>query len=246
VTSWPIVVTAAALGAVVASYVTTAALRATSEVAPDGARSQCDGCRRQLNWSESLPLVSFALLKGRCRTCAAPISALHPSGEAAGLAAAVAIALVAPDLRAIALGLMASALLAASVIDLRTKILPDLLVATVAVMAAALAAAQGREVLLTGLVASLISLILLGGFSFLYERRRGHVGLGLGDVKLFAALALWLGAATPWMVVFSMGLGLLAAMASPPADRKVIMGPMIAVCGFSIGMLLEVGIWPRL
>ncbi len=238
--------TAGVLGAVVASYATTAALRATSEFAPDGARSQCDGCRRQLRWSESLPLVSFAVLRGRCRTCAARISSFHPIGEAVGLTAAVAIALVAPDFRAIPLGLMAAALLAASVVDARTKILPDLLVAAVAVMSASLAAAQGREALLTGLAASVIALVVLGGFSLFYERRRGQVGLGLGDVKLFGALAVWLGVATPWMVVFSMVLGLITAMVSPPADRKVIMGPMIALAGFVIGLLLEAGIWPRL
>ncbi|MGH1558149.1 prepilin peptidase [Caulobacter segnis] len=58
----PIVVTAAAVGAVVASYATTAAMREASELAPSGPRSRCDGCGRQLTWRESVPLVSFACL----------------------------------------------------------------------------------------------------------------------------------------------------------------------------------------
>lgn len=234
------------LGAVVASYVTTAALRATSTPAPAGARSRCDACHRQLGWSESLPLVAFAALRGRCRTCAAPISAFHPIGEMAGLTAAIAIALVTPDVRAIALGLMAATLLALSVIDARTRILPDLLVAMVAVLATSLASVNGWDNLLIGLVAALSSLILLGAFAYVYEWRRGHVGLGLGDVKLFAALAIWLGVATPWMVAIAMALGLVIATLAPPADRKVVLGPMIAFAGFVIGLLLEAGIWPRL
>ena len=105
---------------------------------------------------------------------------------------------------------------------------------------------HGLDVWLEGVVAGLATLLILGGFSLIYERRRGAVGLGLGDVKLFAALALWLGAATPWMVLASMVLGLVVAVVSPPIDRKIVMGPMIAVSGFAIGLLLEAGIWPRL
>jgi leader peptidase (prepilin peptidase)/N-methyltransferase len=238
--------TGAALGAVVASYVTTAAMRATSETAPTGTRSQCDGCRRQLGWNESLPIVSFVLLKGRCRACSTRISRLHLAGEAVGLLAGLAITVVAPDYRAIALSVMAVTLLAASVVDARTKILPDLMVTIVAVASTVLAASQGRDTLLAGLIAAAISLALLGGFSLQYERRRGHVGLGLGDVKLFSALALWLGPATPWMVVFAMVLGLITVTIAPPTDRKVVLGPMIALAGFSIGLLLETGLWPRL
>lgn len=240
----PIVVTAAAFGAVVASYVTTAAMRATCEAAPEGPRSQCDCCGRQLGWRESVPLVSFAVLRGRCRTCSAPIAPFHPIGEATGLLAGVAIALAAPDYRALALGIMAAMLLAASVVDARIKILPDFMVAVVAVTATSLAAAKGLEVWFTGLVAALIVLVVLGGFAWLYERGRGQVGLGLGDVKLFAALALWLGAATPWMVIAAMVLGLILVAVRPPADRKVVLGPMIAAAGFSIGILIEMGIWP--
>lgn len=245
-TPTPIVVLAAVLGTVVASYVTTAAMRATSETGPEGARSQCDHCRRQLGWHETAPLVSFALLRGRCGTCAASISPLHPMGEAAGLLAGAAIALVAPDYRAIALAIMGAMLLAASVIDARIRILPDLMVAVVAVAATSLAAAKGFEAWLTGFVAAVIVLVVLGGFALIYERRRGQVGLGLGDVKLFGALALWLGAATPWMVVAAMVLGLVRVAVHPPEDRKVVLGPMIAAAGFSIGLLIELGTWPGL
>jgi leader peptidase (prepilin peptidase)/N-methyltransferase len=171
---------------------------------------------------------------------------VHPLGEAWGLAAAVAIACIAPDYRAVVLVILATILLAASVIDLSIRILPDLMVAVVAVCATVLAAMAGRDAWVEGAIAGVATLLVLGGFSLIYERRRGAVGLGLGDVKLFAALALWLGAATPWMVLSSMVMGLLVAAVSPPVDRKIVMGPMIAQSGFVIGLLLEAGIWPRL
>ncbi len=242
----PAVLAAAALGPVLGSYVATAAMRAVREDGPSGSRSCCDSCGRQLGWRESLPLISYAWLRGRCRTCAAPIPIVHPAGEAFGLLAAVAIIWIAPDYRAICLAIIAATLLAASVIDLSIRILPDLMVAIVAVCGAVLAFLQGGYVWLEGLIAGLSTLVILGGFSLVYERRRGAVGLGLGDVKLFAALALWLGAATPWMVLTSMVLGLIVSVVAPPADRKVVMGPMIALSGFVIGLLLEAGVWPRL
>lgn len=241
-----LIVAAAALGPVVGSYVATAAMRSVTEDGPRGARSCCDGCGRRLGWRETMPLISYAWLKGRCRTCKEPISLFHPLGEACGLLAGVAIAWVAPDYRAVGLIVLAATLLAASVIDLSIRILPDLMVAIAAICATSLAALLGRDAWLEGVVAGLVTLSVLGGFSLIYERRRGAVGLGLGDVKLFAALALWLGAATPWMVLTSMILGLVVAAVSPPIDRKIVMGPMIAVSGFVIGLLLEAGIWPRL
>ncbi|MDR6624325.1 prepilin peptidase [Caulobacter segnis] len=241
-----IMVAAAALGPVVGSYVTTAAVRSVTEGGPRGARSCCDGCGRRLSWRETTPLISYAWLRGRCRTCEAPIPVLHPLGEACGLLAAVATAWATPDHRAVGVVVLAAVLLAASVVDLSIRILPDLMVAIVAICGTSLAALHGLDVWLEGVVAGAATLLILGGFSLIYERRRGAVGLGMGDVKLFAALALWLGAASPWMVLSSMVLGLVVAAVSPPIDRKIVMGPMIAVSGFAIGLLLEAGIWPRL
>ena len=241
-----IVATSGGLGAVVASYVTTAALRATDEAAPEGGRSACDSCHRQLRWWELVPVASFVGLRGRCRTCAGPITPYHPIGECVGLLVGVAIAIVAPDYRAVGLAILSAALLGASVIDARVRILPDLLVATIAVAGTGLAAGHGFEVWVTGVIAAVLSLIILGGLSYLYERRRGLVGLGYGDVKLVAALALWLGEATSWMVLSAAVLGMAVLVIWRPADRKIALGPMIAAAGLSIGLCLEVGLWPRL
>lgn len=241
-----LVATDAIVGAVIASYVTTAALRATDEAAPTGSRSRCDACQRTLSWLETLPIVSFATLGGRCRTCTAPISPYHPIGEMVGLGIGVAIGLSMTGYRAGLMAVMAAILLAASVIDARIRILPDLMVGAVALIATVLALTQGASVLVVGLIASLVSLVLLGGLAIVYKQRRGAVGLGLGDVKLIAALAVWLGAATPWMVLVAAMLGTAAATTLKPRDGKIVLGPMIAGAGFVIGVLLETGVWPRL
>jgi len=246
VTPAPIVVTAAALGAVVASYATTAAMREASELAPSGHRSQCDGCGRQLTWRESAPLVSFALLKGRCRTCAAPISPLHPIGEGIGLFAGAGIALAAPDYRAVLLGLMAGALLMASVVDVLTFKLPTLLTAMVAACAALLAVSHSLIDLLFGLAAAAFWFATMKALAFFYRLERKQVGLGAGDISLFAALSIWLGMASAWMVFAAASLGVAFAVVTGRTRTRTPTGPMIAMSGFTIGLLLEAGLWPRL
>lgn len=238
------VILGATIGPVVASYVTTAVLRSTDEAAPAGARSSCDGCGRQLTWLESAPIASYLFLRGRCGACGSRISFFHPIGEVTGLIAGLAIALAAPDVRAVVMGALAAALLATSLTDIRTRRLPNWLSLTIASLGALLAACRGLEVLLEGAVSAVLSLILLGGLAVAYHRRRGAVGIGQGDVKLFAALAVWVGAAAPWLVFSSAGLALVLSAFKRPADRTVVMGPPIALAGFVIGVLLEGGAWP--
>lgn len=234
------------IGAVVGSYVTTVALRTTDEAAPAGPRSLCDGCRRPLAWFESAPVVAYVALRGRCRTCAAPISIFHPTGEVVGLVVGASIALAASGYRAALLTIMAAALLATSIIDARIRILPDAITAIVALLATALAATLGGDTLAIGLIAAFGWYVVLGVVAMDFKRRRGKIGLGWGDIKLIAALSIWLGAASPWMLFIAMLLAQLIVALSPPQDRKLVTGPMIAVAGFTIGLLLEAGIWPRL
>lgn len=242
-TAAPLLVLSGAIGAVVASYVTTRAMRASHAHAPSGQRSLCDDCRRPLGFAETLPLVSFVVLKGRCRACKSPISAFHPLGELAGAVVGIAIACATPDWRALPLAIMAASLLGAAVIDARTRILPDALTATIALTGLWLSALGGLDQVIFGVVAAFLSgavlLLLRGGFSAL----RGEVGLGLGDVKLFCALALWLGLVTPWMVFLAALLGLAMMLVRRGGDGKIAFGPMIAIAGLAIGLVMESGLW---
>ncbi|WP_168077170.1 A24 family peptidase [Caulobacter sp. SSI4214] len=237
------VVVGVLLGGVVASYATTWALRATDDGAPSGPRSRCDGCQHPLTWSQTLPVVSYVVARGRCAHCAAAISPYHPIGEALGMVLGAMIALAAPDGRALPLAVIAASLLAASVYDARTWALPRATTGLAAGAAFALAAWHGRDSLIVGLIAAAATFAVTKTLAVLYQRRNGRVGFGDGDVLLLSALAIWLGAATPWMVLVACGLGLIFALVG--RRRRFPFGPMIALSGVSIGLLLEAGIWPR-
>jgi leader peptidase (prepilin peptidase)/N-methyltransferase len=81
---------------------------------------------------------------------------------------------------------------------------------------------------------------------WLAARRSGEPGLGLGDVKLLAALALWLGLATPWLIAAASLLGLLLMAITRPKDGRLAFGPAIAVSAWTIGIIGEAGQWPMM
>jgi len=233
-----------AAGAAIGSYVTTAALRASVGEGAAAGRSRCDGCRRPLRSWETVPVVSYAVARGGCRACGAAISPLHPLGEVSGAAVGVALWALPAWPTAAAMAAMGAALLAASVIDVRTMKLPDALTAIVAVSAAILAASRGLPALAAGTIAAAIAVALLGGLRWAFARRGRDPGLGFGDVKLIAALALWLGALTPWMVAAAAFLGLIAAgVVGAQRRTKLPFGPMLAASGWICGLGLEAGWW---
>ena len=235
----------AVVGGVVGSYATTWALRATDETAPQGARSRCDGCHRVLNWRETMPVLSYVAARGACRSCTAAISPYHPIGEGLGIALGAAIAWAAPDLRVIPLGVIAACLLAASIYDLRTLKLPRLTTGLVALASAVLAAWHGVENLIVGLVAAAATLIIIKSASVLFQYQKGKVGFGAGDIWLMASLALWLGVATPAAIAVFCAIVIGVGVVRRRVNTPIPTGPAIAIAGFSIGLLLEAGIWPR-
>lgn len=164
--------------------------------------SHCPHCQHRLAWWENLPLVSFALLRGRCRRCKAPISWQYPLVEAltAGLFAACA-ATFGPTAFVLFAFAFVSLLLAASAIDARTTWLPDGLVYPLlwlGLIAAALAPELGRPTIL-GSAEAIAGAV--GGYLFLwsvywvFKAVTGKEGMGYGDFKLLAALGAWCGPA---------------------------------------------------
>jgi leader peptidase (prepilin peptidase)/N-methyltransferase len=174
-----------------------------------GGRSACDACGATLGPLDLVPLLSFALLRGRCRHCGQPIAPRHIALELAGGAiGALALALM-PGWAGVAGAGLGWALLALLVLDVEHYWLPDRL--TLPLGAAGLLAglwlAPSLPLRLAGAVAGFLLLWLLAAG---YRRVRGVDGMGGGDPKLLAAIGAWLG---PWVLPLVMaaaaGLGLL-------------------------------------
>lgn len=232
------------IGAVVGSYASTAALRAGRGEQAVVGRSRCDSCDRTLGFRQTLPILSFVARRGVCGACSAPIPSIHLVGEVAGLAVAGMAFAAAPPLRAMLLGALGLLLLAAALIDAKTLKLPDVLIVMIGVACAILSASRSMAQLVQGVIVAVLAFALLQGVRWVFRARRGHDGLGFGDVLLIAALGLWLGAATAWAVALAGAIGLLGIAIARPRGRQVAFGPSIALGAWTVGLLLEAGIWP--
>ena len=155
--------------------------------------SRCTSCSRPLAWYENIPLASWLALRGRCRSCSAPISATYPIVEAitgAVFLAGYFIYGLTPLLAARLL--FACAMIVLFVIDLRHRILPNVITLPGIAVGFVLS-----FFLPPGWFESLIGLIAGGGVLFAlgeaYYRLRGVEGLGMGDVKMLAMIGAFLG-----------------------------------------------------
>ena len=201
--------------------------------------SHCPACRHSIAWYDNLPVLSFVLLRGRCRHCRTSISWQYPLVELT-TAALFTWSLLAHAAwpAALAWGGFAAALLALAVIDARTTWLPDAITQPLT-WGGLIAAAMGWTPVslhdaLWGAVGGYLCLWLVyWGFRL----ATGKEGMGHGDFKLLAALGAWFG----WHQLLALLLiaslsGLLVALVQLwrkrlPENRQIAFGPFLALAG---------------
>lgn len=196
--------------------------------------STCPGCGNAIAWHDNIPLVSFAVLRGRCRACATPIPWRYPIVEAATAALFVLAWLVfGGDVRQFVVAVVfLAALVAITVIDLRHQIIPDAI--TLPGIVAGLVAS-----LVTGRISWVESVggALLGSGLFVAIIVLSRGGMGGGDLKLAAMLGTFLGwqalLVALFVAVMLGGISAVALVASRRLGRKDVIpfGPFLALGG---------------
>ncbi|HDZ91695.1 MAG TPA: prepilin peptidase [Deltaproteobacteria bacterium] len=156
--------------------------------------SACPRCGARIRFYDNIPLLSYLLLRGKCRHCGASIGWRYPLVE--GLAGLLSLALFIRyglSYQYILTLLFASALVTVSFIDLDHRIIPDL------ISLPGVVAGWGASLLPGGTLwlDSLIGTVAGGGtlflVAFVYERLTGREGMGGGDIKLLAMIGAWMG-----------------------------------------------------
>lgn len=232
------------LGLIVGSYAVTAGLRLSRGEGSTHGRSRCDGCGTPLSFVETIPVAAYFSLGGSCRSCGEPIDPLHVIGEISGAAILMSLAWLDQPVQIVLLGILGFVLLAAAAVDLKIHRLPNALVGVAALCCAALALSGGLDRLQDGVLAAGAVTALLLSLRWIGLRCRGQPGLGMGDVKLIAAVSLWLGRATPIMLIVATTLGLTAALLIRVKQRHLPFGPAIAPAAWIVGLALEYGWHP--
>ena len=224
------------VGLAIGSFLTVVAERVPLKRSIVRPRSSCPKCGAMIRSRDNVPVVSWLLLRGRCRTCRSRISPLYPATElaTAGLFAGAA-ARYDRVLIAAMIALFLAMLLAVSVIDARHRIIPNRItypaypVFGAFVLAGALGGAglSGGQALVGmaayGLVLGLIALFL-------------PRAMGLGDAKLTGLIGLVLGSLGLRYVAVAAGLGILAGglggivilIVTRDPKKQVPFGPYLA------------------
>ena len=167
--------------------------------------SACPRCGQAVAWYDNVPLVSYVVLRGRCRSCGEPIGLRYPAVElATGVLVAACFLRFGWSGRAVVAAVFAATLVVLSAIDAERRILPDLIVlpATVLILSAQIALFPDRA--LEWVLASFGAALFLFLALVAYPR-----GMGMGDVKL----ALLLGAGLGKVVTVALMVGMVAALA---------------------------------
>ena len=188
-----VVTVLAVLGACVGSFLNVCIYRLPRRESLAWPGSHCTSCTRSLAWYENIPIVSWVVLRGRCRTCRAPIWWMYPIVEVTtALVFVIGYLLYGLTPLAAVRVLFACALIVLFVTDLQHKILPNVITVPGIVIgfACSLFVPPGWRDSLIGIVAG-------GGVLFAlaeaYYRVRGQEGLGMGDVKLLGMIGAFLG-----------------------------------------------------
>ncbi len=208
-------------------------------------RSRCPHCGHQIRWFENIPVVSYAVLGGKCADCKAPISLRYPVVE---LATGALFFWCAWQWGVSTTGLAWSAfsalLLGMALIDWDTTLLPDDMTLPLMWLGLVAAAMQWTSVPLVvafwGAVAGYLS---LWSIYWVFKLLTGKEGMGYGDFKLFAALGAWFGwpLLIPIILIASViGAVVGIAMKFTSGLREggyVPFGPFLAGAGFAAMLL---------
>jgi leader peptidase (prepilin peptidase) / N-methyltransferase len=234
------VILALPAGLILGSFATVVAHRVPRGEPFVTGRSRCPDCGATIAAYDNIPILSWLLLRGRCRSCGERISVRYPLTELgmAALFAATVLVLGTDDGGELAIALsLCTVLVIVTVTDLERRVIPNGVLLAGAIAAIALAAATDPS----SLPERGISALAAGGFllcvALAYPR-----GMGMGDAKLVAVMGLYLGRSVAPAVLIGfaagalVGLVMIARRGASARKQALPFGPFLALGGV-------VGLW---
>jgi leader peptidase (prepilin peptidase)/N-methyltransferase len=181
-------------GAIVGSFLNVCIFRLPKEESIIWPGSHCPECKKPIKFYDNIPLVSFVLLRGRCRCCHSPISIQYPLVEGiTALGSLILFMKFGPSLSYLVYFAFMAALIVITVIDLYHQIIPDV-ISLPGIGVGLLASLMIPEITFFN---CLMGILLGGGSLFLvatvYQWLFKREGMGGGDVKLLAMIGAFVG-----------------------------------------------------
>ncbi len=232
----PILIVTGFLGASIGSFANVLIYRLPAEESLVKPPSRCPSCEKKIAWFDNIPVLSWLILRAKCRHCSAPISPQYPLIELASAGLAVfAVWKWGATFAGMAYGLLFIGLLALVIIDLRHWLLPFAITIPLLLIGLTGAAFFGMLPLKSALIGASVGfgifLFMLLGGKFVFKKE----AMGGGDVVFGAMAGAFLGwESTLLMVFMASAIGTLFALIllilrQNIANRSVPFGPFLTV-----------------
>lgn len=268
-TGVPLILVASLAGLLIGSFLNVCVYRWPRDLSVVRPRSFCPGCDKTIAWYDNIPVLSYALLRGRCRYCRESIPWRYPLVElATAIAFGLCFAAFGLTVQGAKYAVLSTILIALTASDLESRILPDELTlgGTLAGLAFALfipidayiltflipsSYAPRWHWLAESAFAALVGSGAIWVVAFLYEKFRHREGMGLGDVKMIAMIGAFLG--LRWSLLTLMlaslagsigGLIYLKVTRKEAATYELPFGSFLGLSALAIMMVTQV--WPAL
>ena len=203
-----LIVLAALFGLLIGSFLNVVAHRLPLGQSVASGRSACPSCGHAIRAYDNVPVLSWLVLRGRCRDCGAPISVRYPLVEAGTAALWALAAAVGEDTVDVVLGiLLVTALVPITLIDLDHRRIPNAITLPTAIAAVAAGAALDPSGEVERLIAGAGAALFL-----LVPAIVRPDGMGMGDVKLAGVLGLCLGGPVAVAILVALVVGTLSGV----------------------------------
>ena len=189
-----LLVGAGLLGLCLGSFLNVCIVRLPADLSLLTPPSTCPRCRQPIAWRDNIPVLSWLLLRGRCRRCGEPISRQYPIIEAAvAVIWVAAVLLYGVSLHALAAALFATILLGIAVTDARHYLIPDEYTWGGLVFGLALSLAGGVNGFLDAVKGAAVGFALLFAVARLGQWAFKEEAMGGGDIKMMAMVGSFVG-----------------------------------------------------
>ncbi|WP_025209712.1 prepilin peptidase [Hippea sp. KM1] len=196
--------------------------------------SFCPNCKHRIRWFDNIPIVSYILLKGRCRYCGERISLIYPTVELlSGVLSLLLVDRFGLSVDTVFLAVLVYGLIVASFVDFKHMIIPDTI--SLGLIPIGLVYGYIKGEFLFSLYGAIAGFVILYAVAFLGRIAFKKEAMGGGDIKLLSAIGSFVGVKGVLFSLFSasffgsvVGLGLIALKRRSYAD-KLPFGPYLSL-----------------
>ena len=237
------------IGGLWGSFANVCIIRLPKDKGVVSGRSNCPKCKKQINWYDNIPIISYFILNGKCRKCKKPISFQYVVVELLSIVSFVTIYLIYGfSFTSLLLIILSLGFIIIFFIDLKHFIIPDVITFPLMALGFIKSFIPNLDPLFPYYVLSLIGGVfgygIIWGIIFFYKQVKKKEGMGLGDAKLLAVIGFWFGLdAVPFIIFLSSTIALISVAPdlikkSKKMSTQIPFGPYIIAANL-IFLLLE-------